>query len=216
MERLDLIASLTSGSNIILDVGTDHAYTVIKAIKDYNVNFAIASDVNEGPLKTAKENIGKMGLTDKIKLVLSDGLKDINDNFDTLIISGLGGIKIIEILNNDLPKIKGKHLILSPHSDFYKLRLFLVNIGFKISNEYALYDKNKYYEIIIFDEGKASYSDFELKYGPILLKNKNEAYLKKKEAEIKILKNALAKMKNENDKNEAIEKIKEIEGILND
>ncbi len=216
MERLDFIASLTKGSNIILDVGTDHAYTVINAIKNYGVSYAIASDINLSPLKSAQENINKAGLTDKVKLILSNGLKNINDDFDTLIISGIGGLKIKEIIENDIDKIRNKHLILSPHSDFYKLRLFLVNQGFIISNEYAIYDKDKYYEIIIFDKGLKEYTDFELKYGPILLKKMEDSYLKKKKSEYDSLKNIFSKINNIKEKIEVDKKIKELEVILYD
>ena len=145
MKRIDLIASLAKNSNIICDIGCDHAYTVIKAIKDYGVSYAIASDINDGPLEIAKKNIISHKIEDKVKIVKSDGFKNVNDEFDTAIISGMGGNLIIDILNSSLDKIKNKKLIISANSDFYLVRKYLNNNGFIISDEYSLVDDNKYY-----------------------------------------------------------------------
>ena len=94
MDRIDLLASLAKDSNVLVDVGCDHGYSLIKAIKYYNVNNAIAIDINEGPLNNCKKNALKYGLNDKIKFILSDGFLELNEEFDTAIISGMGGILI--------------------------------------------------------------------------------------------------------------------------
>jgi len=217
MERLDFIASLAKDSKKLLDVGCDHAYTVIKAITNYNVEFAIASDINQGPLNQARENIIKYNLIDKVKLILSDGLKNIDDDFDTLIISGIGGSNIIDILEGGLDKISGKKLILSPHSDFYKLRLFLSHNSFFIADEYALIDKNKYYEVIVALPGKMDYPSLDLKYGPILIKKHDKVFVNHLEKEYN---NFLTILNNKDLSNESkkdlLKKVKEIEMIINE
>ena len=44
-------------------------------------------------------NVKKYALEDKIKVVLSDGLQNIDENFsDTIVIAGLGGKTISKIL----------------------------------------------------------------------------------------------------------------------
>ena len=177
MNRIDLLASLASDSNILLDVGCDHAYTVITACKNYNVKKAIASDIAEGPLEVAKANIIKSGLEDRIKTIKSDGLKQVEDDFDTLIISGMGGLLIKDILESSIDKIKNKKLILSPNRDYYDVRLFLTNNGFQIIDEYAFYDKSIFYEAIVAIPGEMNITEFEIKYGPILLKKKDEDFI---------------------------------------
>ena len=57
MNRLDLIASYTKGSKIVCDIGCDHAYALITAIREYGVEKGIASDINEGPLNNAIKSI---------------------------------------------------------------------------------------------------------------------------------------------------------------
>ena len=204
MKRIDLIASLAKGSHIICDIGCDHAYTVIKAIKNYGVSYAIASDINDGPLEIAKKNIIEKGLEDKVKILKSDGFKNINDDFDTVIISGMGGNLIIDILSNALDKIKNKKLIISANSDFYLVRKYLNNNGFIIDDEYSLIDDNKYYEVACFIPGNIRYASFELKYGPVLLKKKEEIFINEYKKRLKKLEEYLPTIKDTIQKDEKL------------
>ena len=198
MTRLDLIASYTKGSKVVCDIGCDHAYALIDSIKKYGVQKGIAADINEGPLNNAIKSIKSNNLENNIKAILSNGFDSILDDFDTAIISGMGGKLICEILSKGLDKIKGKKLILEANSDMEDVRRFLVNNGFKIINEEALYDQNKYYEILVAEDGKSSYDEFDILYGPLLRVNKNEAFIKHYNEQIKLLEEVLPKI---NDKN---------------
>jgi tRNA (adenine22-N1)-methyltransferase len=195
--RITFLASLAKDSNTLLDVGCDHGLTTIKALKYFNVKNAIASDINPGPLKMAKYNIIKEGLIDRCKIILSDGLKNINDDFDTLIISGMGGLLINKILIESFDKIKNKKLIIQPNNEREDVRSYLTQNGFFIENEYAFYDKDIYYEIIIFNPGNKTYNEDELLYGPCLMKEKNEAFKKYYRIKRDNLVSSLSKMKDE-------------------
>ncbi len=209
MERIELLASLTKGSNSLLDLGCDHAYVLVEAIKRYDVKTGIASDISEGPLKKANDTIIKSGLNDKIKIVKSDGFKDINDYFDTCIIAGMGGILIKDILTLGKDKIKGKKLILEPNNNRDVVRLFLNKNNFKIIDEYSIYDSNKYYEVIVAIEGSEELSDFEINYGPILLKKRPNEFIDYYLNKFNFLNGIIDNIK---DDNERLEKIK----LLND
>lgn len=177
MNRIELLASLSKGSKILCDVGCDHGYVLIEAIKKYNVEAGLACDINEGPLSMAKKNIENNNLSSKIKTILSNGFVDVNDNFDTAIIAGMGGSLICDIISTSYEKIKDKKLILQANNDRYKLRCMLYEKNFKIIEEKALFDQGKYYEIIVAAKGEALYTDFDLKYGPILRKERNSDYI---------------------------------------
>ncbi len=204
MDRIDLIASLARGSNVLCDIGCDHAYSIIKALKYYNVSKAIASDINQGPLDNAKNNIYSEGLESRVDFIKSDGFSDINSFFDTAIISGMGGNLIIDILSKGLDKIKGKKLIISANCDSFLVRKYLTKNGFYIKDEYAIYDSNKYYEIMVFEEGKVEYASFELKYGPILLAKKTEDYIKEYESRLKKIDEIIPNIKDTIQKDEKI------------
>lgn len=177
--RLKLIASFVDDNSSVIDVGCDHALLdIFLAQTKPNIKI-IASDVNKGPLEGARKNIELYNLEDKIEIKLGDGIRTINKETDTIIISGLGGETIIDILKEDINKLKNiKTMILSPHSDTYQVRKEITSLGFKIANEILTYDQNKPYIIIKFIKGQETYTDNELFFGPILLKNKTEYFYK--------------------------------------
>ncbi len=177
--RLKLVASFVDDNSHVIDVGCDHALLSIFLVKTKNNVKVIASDVNEGPLEGARKNIKLYNLEDKIEIKLGDGIKTINEDTDTIIISGLGGETIIDILKDDLTRLKNiKTIILSPHSAVYETRKELTSLGYKIVDEIFTYDQNKPYNIIKFIKGQETYTDDELYFGPIILKNKNEYFYK--------------------------------------
>ena len=177
MDRINLLASLCEGSKVVCDVGCDHAYVLVKALLDYHVDRGIASDINVGPLSAAKDNIKAKGLEDRIDVILSDGFKSINQEFDTAVIAGMGGNLIKDILSDSLSKVKGKKLILEPNNDQPVVREFLMNHGFMIEDEFAINENGKYYEIIVACEGNVTYDENQIKFGPVLLKKKPEAFI---------------------------------------
>ena len=177
MERIKLLSSLLKESKIVLDCGCDHGYVLIDALKKYNIKEAIFSDINEEPLSLARKNFKESNIDKKASFILSDGLKNIDLDFDTAVIAGMGGILIKKILEESISKLNNKKLILQPNSDRYLVRKFLNDNNFKIVDEYALFDSNKYYEIIVAINGKQDLDELDLEYGPILRRNKNNDYL---------------------------------------
>ena len=186
MNRLEFLASLTEGSKSVLDIGSDHAYTVVYAVNKYHVMSATAADINKGPLLNAKENIHSFNLDNKIDTVLSDGFSNILKSYDTVVISGMGGKLIKEILKNGLSKKKNfKKFILQANSDKLVLRKFLVDNEFLITDEFLIKDNNKFYTVIVCTSGNMRLSSLELEFGPYLLRKKGplfkEMYLHKLE-----------------------------------
>ena len=166
--KLKTIASLIEKDDIVLDVGTDHAFLPIYLMKNNLCKKVIASDISENALKSAKENISKAKL--KISLYLSDGIKNIKEKYNTLVIAGMGTNTIIDILKNQqLPN----KIILSSNNHLDVLRKYMNEINYKIINEVVVKDKNKYYDIIVYQKGNELLSKSEILYG----KAKNKDYL---------------------------------------
>ena len=78
-KRLLEIASLVPVHSTVVDVGCDHGLLDIYLTLHRNCK-CTASDINENCLKSARENIKKYSLVDKIKVVKSDGLNDVKYN----------------------------------------------------------------------------------------------------------------------------------------
>lgn len=133
---LSALPYLTRGGRVA-DVGTDHAYLPIYLVENRIASFAVASDLRSGPLARAKENIEKAGLSDRIELVLCDGLSKIEPfRPDDILIFGMGGELIASILEA-APWIKNEKigLILQPMSHPELLRSYLLENGFAILGE---------------------------------------------------------------------------------
>ncbi|MFI3260106.1 MAG: class I SAM-dependent methyltransferase [bacterium] len=170
-KRIKTIASLVDENSTILDVGTDHGYLPIFLMKNKLIKAAYASDVSENALDIAKVNIKNSKL--KIPTILSDGLKDVDVDYDTLIICGMGFNTIKKILESGkLPKT----IIIQSNSDHYLLRKYMVDCGYKIEEEVTLKDKKIYYVIIKYIIGTEKLSSTELHYG----KSNNSQYFEYK------------------------------------
>lgn len=147
--RLQCIIDHITNSYITADIGCDHAYVAIKLIEEDKAKKVIASDLNEGPLNIARANIIKYNLSDKIETRLGGGLSKLNNNeADTIIIAGMGGEIIEEIIKQDIEKAKSARLILQPMNSQYELRKFLSSNGFKIISEDLALEGFKVYNII--------------------------------------------------------------------
>jgi len=194
MDRLDFIASLTKGLDTIVDVGCDHAYTLINAITKYGVNKGYGLDVVDGPIEAAKRNVSDASLEDKIEIIKSNGFMQFDKPVDGIVISGMGGMNIVDILSYDIDYVKNcKKIILSAHNDTPKLRFFLINNMFSIDDEFMIEDNKHIYEILVVSNKKLSrkYDYFDMIFGPVLREKKPELFIKKYSEALEKTKNAL-------------------------
>lgn len=176
-DRLKAIANQVKYRSIV-DVGTDHAYIPIYLYKNNKIDFAIASDINRGPLEKAALNIKKYMLDKKISLVLGNGFQSIDfihNQIDTAILAGMGGSLVIDILSKSPDITKSfKQLVLQPQLDLYNVRKYIHSIGFSIEDEEMILEDRKYYNIINAVKGNEIYDREEYyKYGKILIEKKS-------------------------------------------
>ena len=137
------------------------------------VSNMIVSDIHENALNQGITNIKHYQLSDKIETRLGNGLNVLNDNDDinTILISGMGSNTILDIIDNKyFDRIE--KLVIQSNNDHELLRKKISSLGYIIKEEEFLIDKNKEYINIVFIKGNKKYTNIELKYGPILLHNK--------------------------------------------
>ena len=161
--RLLEISKLAKDSKKLVDFGCDHGFCILECFKNYNLEKAYAIDNKEKPLDNARKNL-KGYNTDYI---LADSFKNLELDFDTCIISGLGSKTIIDILKT---APREKVYILSSNLKSNLLRYYLSSNNFKIIDEKLVFENNKYYEIIKCSDGKMKLSEDEL-YTGIYLKD---------------------------------------------
>lgn len=162
MNRIKAIASLVDNDALVVDIGTDHAYLPIYLYENDITKNIVASDISSNALLFAKNNLEKYNLSGKIKLVVSDGFKNLDECFDIAIISGVGTETIKKILDNEVLPNK---LILSSHKNVSDLREYMFKIGYKIEKEIIVYENNIYYNIIKYVKEKDNLSKYDLLVG---------------------------------------------------
>ncbi len=173
--RLMLIASMTEHCDTFTDIGTDHALLPLWLLKHGICKRAVVSDINTGPLETAKKNAALYRAeSDSMLFYLSDGLASIDapgNGRNIICISGMGGLLIAEILRKGADKTKSyQDFLLSPHTKQYELRRYLIENRYLITDEKYVTEEDRLYVIIkaIHTEqgGKIPiYSDTEYRFG---------------------------------------------------
>ena len=135
--RLLAAASLVREGAVFCDVGTDHAYLPIHLVESGRAVRALATDVREGPLSSARTHIAEKGLCHRIQAVLTDGLAGLGEaGITDVAICGMGGELIARILS-DAPFLKKEEtrLILQPMTRPAAVRSYLAENGFVIDEE---------------------------------------------------------------------------------
>lgn len=165
---------ITRGGRVA-DVGTDHAYLPIYLVEQGLVREALAADINEGPIKSAKANIAAHGLEDRISTLRTDGLHGVEAFCpDDVIVFGMGGELIVRILG-EAPWIKNERigLILQPMSRAAVLREWLLANGFAIVGEEISFE-DKYYQTVAarFCGHTSVYSEEELAVGQLNIEHR--------------------------------------------
>ncbi len=146
-DRLSAIVALVRTDRRICDVGTDHALLPCR-LCELGAASVVASDINEGPLRSARANVEKYGFGDRISLVRSDGLKNVPP-CDDIIIAGMGGELIAEIIAGCGFVTADTRFILQPMTKADVLRRSLYSRGFEIMLENGAFSGGKAYTVML-------------------------------------------------------------------
>ena len=167
--RLKTIALEITKDDKVIDLGCDHGLLSIYLKSNNLCQEVIATDINAKALDNAYQNIKKSKL--KIKTLISNGLEAIaTENYNTLVIAGLGTKTIIDVLSN-YSKLKPiNKIILQSNNDLVSLRKYLAKIGYCLLKEEVVNERDKFYVIMIYQKSPKKNTTFELKYG--LVKDK--------------------------------------------
>lgn len=184
--RLQKAAEFVPQDARLADIGSDHAYLPVALMLQNKISYSIAGEVVVGPYESAKRQVAKNGLENKIDVRLADGLEalELNDQISAITICGMGGVLIRDILQRGKEKarLSGKErLILQPNVGERQLRQWLVAEGYTITDEAIIEENQKVYELIVADKDlvQPDYTAKELFFGPVLLKEKAPVFIKK-------------------------------------
>ncbi|KRK99744.1 tRNA (adenine(22)-N(1))-methyltransferase [Companilactobacillus futsaii] len=201
-KRLQAVYQMVDKNTRVADIGSDHAYLPVELLETNIASFAIAGEVAKGPMSRSKEDVDKFGLSAKIDVRLGDGLAVINENdeIDTVVIAGMGGILIKDILTRATEEQLSnvKTLILQPNIGEPLVRHWLVENNFEIIDEDIIAEEHHVYEIIKAQKVNRSVSLTEAQYlmGPVLMQKKTPTFIAKWEHKLNSFKKAVANMHN--------------------
>ncbi len=156
----------------LADIGCDHGKIIVAAAISGKCKKGIGIDISSKSLSKAVSHAKNAGVANLIDFYNSDGFSVIDEKLSCVIIAGLGGIEICNILSQ---KHFANLYILSPHQDAYLLRRYMINNNLKAIKDYVIYDKNKYYTIIVAKKDKCDYSETEMYLGKNFPQNDNYA-----------------------------------------
>ena len=148
-DRLQACCSFVQPGDRVADIGCDHGYLGIYLLKNGIAVSVIAADIREGPLQSAVKNSEKFGVRDKMTFYLSDGVRNIPREFDTLVCAGMGGDTMVSILSA-APWLKSENyrLILQCQSKTPLLRKYLSENGWCIQKETIIRDGKFLYTVM--------------------------------------------------------------------
>lgn len=148
--RLQAVADLVRPDVRVADIGTDHALLPVWLLQQGRCPAAVASDIGEGPVMSARHTVGAAGLTEQIVVRQGDGLSSVApDEVEDIVIAGMGGETIAAILDA-APWVQNPryHLVLQPMSKPERLRRFLFQNGFFIYRETVVAEEERLYLVM--------------------------------------------------------------------
>ena len=180
-ERLTAIAAAVPHSKRVFDIGSDHGYIGAYLLENGIAETLIATDIRESPANRTRNFLSERGLSARSQVFCTDGVRGLTlEADDTVLICGMGGYAIIDILADILKTqdrciLKHVSFLLQPQKSLVECRLFLYQNGFSLHDETLCFDRGKWYVIF-----HVNYSDIseqipsltELFLGPCLMKKK--------------------------------------------
>lgn len=142
-----MLAGLVPQGARAVDVGTDHGLLALELISGGRAASVIATDIKRGPLGAAEKNAEKAGIA--LDTRLCDGLAGVTpDECDAVVIAGMGGETISEILAAAPWTKNGSLLLLQPMTRASYLRRFLYENGYETLSEHLVCEGGKFYCIL--------------------------------------------------------------------
>ncbi len=183
-KRLEAVASFIV-SDRLTDIGTDHGYIPIYALKTGMISHAIACDISADCVEKCRQNAELYGVLDRLHARKADGLDGITSDeaqSRTLVIAGMGGQNICEILSKRPGLTKCfKQLILQPQSFVSDVRRMVHHLGFVIDDERMVQEGHFYMILSCININELCtsymsvdepYTDIEYLWGRVLLKRR--------------------------------------------
>ena len=160
-KRLQIIGDLVLPNSSVYDVGADHGQ--LEQYIASKVNKVVAVENKKGPFEILQKSTKNIL---NCETLLCNGLEKLCIDNDVIVVAGMGGSLIVDILSQSKDKLQNiKQIIVDAHRDIPLVRTEVSKLGFYINKEVIVKEKDRYYFVISFLKGHKVYSDEEIEFG---------------------------------------------------
>jgi tRNA (adenine22-N1)-methyltransferase len=172
-KRLQAISSFVDQHTIAVDIGSDHGYLPAYLMRHQHVKKMYATEYSLASFTHLKTQLQD----EEVTVYQADGLKQLPQDVTTIIISGMGGLLIQDILSELEQYPTVTTLILGPQRDEQTIRLWLQDHQWKIVDETLIHEHTHYYPIIKATRGTMKLTFIETLLGPKNIIKKDPVFL---------------------------------------
>ncbi|MBQ9715241.1 MAG: SAM-dependent methyltransferase [Clostridia bacterium] len=171
-KRIDKIVSKIPQCNLLADIGCDHGYIGVSALRQGIAKKCLFSDISAPSLNKAKLLCQKLGLDDRAEFFVGDGTQKI-DYADCVVIAGMGGRETIDILKNC--KFAPDYFVLQPMKNLYEVREYVAQ-HYHIIYDKITFDK-KFYNLLVLGKGQDTLTEMQKHFGKTNLEQKHDDFV---------------------------------------
>ena len=173
-DRHEKIFSIIPNCDVFADIGCDHGYISHAMLTRKKAKKVIIADISKKCLSKAEQLLYPYITSGRAESVVANGFKGVPKS-DVGLVAGMGGEEICAILRgaNILPNT----LVLQPMKNTDKVRLCLIDLGYKIEKDYLFKSAKKFYDLILAVKGKDSLTDQEIEFGRDNIINKSQDFI---------------------------------------
>ena len=187
--RLEAVLELLSPCRMLVDVGTDHGLVPVSAVQRGIAQRAIAADLRDAPLLSARQNIASAALSQRVMMLKADGLSALAaGSVDAVVMAGMSGALMVRLCNAAPRVFEGvSQLLVQPNSDALAMRAWALRHGFHLRDERMLIERGQFFVVCAFHKGNGADPAYALPdwseaalclLGPRLLARKDPAALR--------------------------------------
>lgn len=162
-ERLNMLYELVPRCRCVADIGTDHGFLPLALLESGKCSKAIACDISLPSLQKAAAHSRETGIS--LDCRQGDGLAALDkDEADCIVIAGMGGVLIAELLERGRDQLGNALLVLQPMTAVKELREYLCANGFLIVTEEIVFQEERLYHGLTARLGEAE-PDYDCEIG---------------------------------------------------
>ncbi len=211
MNRITEIYSRLRPCRLFADIGCDHGFVAELVVKNGLAEKVYIADVSAQSLAKAEKLLATHIRTGAVESFVADGFSAFEETPDEALIAGMGGEEIVKILRSTA--MRPERLVLQPMKNAEKVRRFLTENGYKITED-VTFREVKFYDVICAERGVDELTEDEAFFGRTNLETRPEAFLEKIKSEVADIGEYLKKPMSEESREELLSRKRKLESVL--